>query len=90
MQLSRIAPIKNASWWLRGHLSDSAEEGLLSQSAGHALCGLPLALLLAGELAKGLRQGCCWADLDVRSPRTTQTVVASAIHLPGCPWTSQS
>lgn len=40
---------------------------------GHVPFELTLALLLVGELAKGLRLGCCWADLDFETPRTTQT-----------------
>lgn len=78
--------------------SDSAKERRhLSKSIHnrHVLFELLLAWLLVEELAKGLRLGFCWADLDLGSPRTTQTwectvFVASATHSPGCLWTSQS
>lgn len=67
MQLSRIVSVKHASWWLRGH-SVSAVEGFVSQSSETLLGELPLALLLVGELARGLRPGCCWEDLDFGLP----------------------
>lgn len=66
MQLSRIISVKHASWWLRGH-SVSAE-GFVSQSTETFLGELPLALLLVGELARGLRPGCCWEGLDFGLP----------------------
>lgn len=40
----------------------------VSQSTETFLGELPLALLLVGELARGLRPGCCWEGLDFGLP----------------------
>lgn len=93
MQLSRIISVEHAIGW-EDTQSDSAKERRhLSQ--GHVLFEPPLASPFVGELAKDPRPGCCLADPDSGSPRTTQTwectvVAASATHPPGCLWTSQS
>lgn len=73
---------EHAGWWLRGHCQSS--EGLLSPQR-HALCEPSLALLIVGELVRGLRPGRCWVcpDLGVCG-------CGFCHHLPGCSWTSQS
>lgn len=91
MQLSRL--ISWTCWSVVERTLCQCSEGLLSPKR-HALCEPPLALLIVGELVRCLRPGRCRAGLDFGSSSTTQTwecmVVASATHLPGCSWTSQS